>query len=144
MVKQFGLPSYVLWIIAGVLFISLGTLIVFEWTYGLAAFALVAIVAYIGYRIFFPPALIELRILQKGEPASAVILKAWETGKTSGSLPKIGLKLEIRPPERVPYQVEITHSVKEEELKKYREGRVVPVKIDSKDPKKVAILHKAS
>ncbi len=144
MTKQFGFPTYVLWIIAGVLFISLGTLAIFEWTYGLGAFLLVAGVAYAGYRIFFRPALIELQILQKGEPASAVILQAWETGKKSGSLPKLGLRLEVRPYENVPYQVEITHTVPEKELSRYKKGRVVHVKVDKKDRKKVAILPKAS
>jgi hypothetical protein len=144
MTRQIGPPVYLLRIIAGVAFISIGTLAIFEWTFGLAAFILAGILTYVGYRIFFRPALIELSILRKGEPASAVILEAWETGKSKGDFPKIGLKLEVRPPEMVPYQVEMFHKVNPSERRIFREGRVITVKIDSKNPKKIAILPKAS
>ena len=144
MVKQFVLPSYVIWIFAGVAFVSAGTLAVFEWTFGLGAVVLAGIVAYIGYRFFFRPAFIEMDIMKSGEPATAVILESWDTGRKINDNPRLGLKLEVRPPEMVPYQVEVQHNIKEEERRMFREGRVLHVKIDSRNPKKVAILPKAS
>lgn len=144
MVKQFGLPSYVIWIFAGVAFVTVGTLAVFEWAYGLAAFVLAGLVAYLGYRFFFRPAFIELDIMKSGEPATAIILESWDTGRKVNHHPRLGLKLEVRPPESVPYQVEILHNIKEEERKLFKQGRVISVKVDSRNPKKVAILPKAS
>lgn len=144
MVKQFGLPSYVIWIFAGIAFVTIGTLAVFEWTFGLAAFILAGGVAYAGYRFFFRPAFIEMDIMKSGKPATAVILEAWDTGRKINDHPRLGLKLEVRPPEMVPYQVELQHNIHENERKQFREGRVLYVKIDAKNRKKVAIIPKES
>ncbi|MFN3940100.1 MAG: hypothetical protein ACK4IY_05905, partial [Chitinophagales bacterium] len=116
------------------------TLAILEWTFGIAAFILVGIVGFIGYRIFFRPALIALDILKEGEPATAVILKVWETGRTVEQNPRIGLKLEVYPPERIPFEVEIKQNVAKEELAKFKEGRTLKVKLDPKNPKNIAVL----
>lgn len=142
MVKQFALPNYVIWIFAGIAFTTIGIVAIFEWTYGIATLLLMAAVAYVGYRIFFRPALIALNIIDEGEPATAVIVKVWETGRTVEKNPRIGLRLEVFPPERVPYEVEIKQNVAKSDLMRYKEGRTLKVKLDPRNPKNVAVLPK--
>ncbi len=142
MVKQFALPNYVIWIFTGIAFVVAGAIAIFEWTYGIAAFVLFAVVAYIGYRIFFRPALIALNLIHEGEPATAVILKVWETGRTVEQNPRIGLKLEIFPPERIPYEVEIKQNVSKSDLSLFKEGRTLKVRLDPRNPKNIAVIPK--
>ena len=52
--------------------------------------------------------------MKSGEPAMAIILEVWETGKTVDHNPRIGLLLEIRHRTMVPYEVELKHNVKKE------------------------------
>ena len=140
MVKQFGLPRYVIWTFAGIAFTAVGTIFVFEWTYGLATLILTCGVAFAGYWFFFRPAFVALEVMQKGEPAMAIILKVWETGVTVDHHPRLGLLLEIRHRTMVPYEIELKQNVTKEELKNYQVGRMLHVKVDARNPKKVAIL----
>lgn len=140
MVKQFGLPNYVIWLFAGIAFTAVGIISVFHWTYGLATFILTLGVAFAGYWFFFRPALVAIDIMQSGEPAMAIILKVWETGRAINDHPRIGMLLEIRHSAMVPYEVEIRHNIRKDEMRNYQAGRTLQVKVDSKDPKKVAIL----
>lgn len=139
MVRQFGLPSYIIWLFAGIAFVTTGLISVFEWTYGLATLLLALGIAFIGYWFFFRPAFVALNILKTGEPAMAIILKVWDTGIKVNHHPRIGLLLEIRHNTMVPYEVEVKQNVKEEEMNFYQPGRTLQVKIDSRDPKKIAI-----
>ncbi len=140
MVKQFGLPNYVIWLFAGIAFTAVGIISVFHWTYGLATFILTLGVAFAGYWFFFRPAFVAMDIMRSGEPAMAIILKVWETGRTINDHPRIGMLLEIRHSTMVPYEVEVKQNIRKEELRNYQPGRTLQVKVDSKDPKKVAIL----
>lgn len=140
MVKQFGLPKYVIWTFAGIAFTITGIIFVFEWTYGLATLILTAGVAFAGYWFFFRPAFVALDIIKSGEPAMAIILKVWETGVTVDHNPRLGLLLEIRHSTMVPYEIELRQNVKPDELKNYQVGRTLQVKVDSRNPRKVAIL----
>ncbi len=140
MVKQFGLPNYVVWLFLGIAFTAVGIISVLQWTYGIATFILCCGVGFAGYWFFFRPAFVAMDVMKSGEPAMAIILEVWETGKTVDHNPRIGLLLEIRHRSMVPYEVEIKHNITREELQNYRKGRTLQVKVDSKDPKKVAIL----
>ncbi|MEZ5013815.1 MAG: hypothetical protein R2794_05945 [Chitinophagales bacterium] len=140
MVKQFRLPLYVIWIFAGIAFVVVGCISIIHWTYGVGTFLLCAAVAYIGFRLFFRPALIALEIIKSGEPAMAVILDVWDTGSTVNHNPRVGLLLEIRHSSMVPYEVEVKHNVSKEKLEQLRKGHTLQVKVDARDPKKVAIL----
>ncbi len=140
MVKQFGLPNYIIWLFAGIAFVAVGLTAVFNWTYGIATFILTVGVAFSGYWFFFRPAFVALNILKTGEPAMAIILKVWETGLVVDHNPRLGLLLEIRPSTMVPYEVAVRHNVKKEELKNYQPGRTLQVKVDVRNPKKIAIL----
>ena len=140
MVKQFGLPSYVIWLFAGLAFVVVGLISVFHWTYGLATFILSSGVAFAGYWFFFRPAFVAMDIVRSGEPAMAIILHVTETGRTVNHHPRIKLVLEIRHSTMVPYEVELLQNIPREELRNYQPGRTLQVKVDSRDPKKVAIL----
>ncbi len=140
MIKQFGLPSYVIWIFLGIAFVAVGTISVFHWTYGLATFFLTAGVAFAGYWFFFRPAFVAMDIARSGEPAMAIILKVWETGRTINNNPRIGLLLEIRHSTMVPYEVELRQNIRKDDLRNFQPGRTLQVKVDSRDPRKVAIL----
>ena len=140
MIKQFRLPHYIIWLFAGIAFTIVGLISVMHWTYGVATLILTLGVAFAGYWFFFRPAFVALDIIKSGEPAMAVFIKVWDTGKTINHNPRIGLLLEVRHRMMVPYEVEIRQNVKKEDLKYYQPGRTLQVKVDSKDPKKVAIL----
>ena len=79
-------------------------------------------------------------IVRSGEPAMAIILHVTETGRTVNHHPRIKLVLEIRHSTMVPYEVELLQNIPREELRNYQPGRTLQVKVDSRDPKKVAIL----
>lgn len=140
MVKQFGLPNYIIWTFMGIAFTAVGIISVFQWTYGLATFILTCGVAFAGYWFFFRPAFVALDIMRSGEPAMAIILEVRETGLTVDHNPRIKLLLEIRHSSMVPYEVEVRQNIKKDELKNYQVGRTLQVKVDSRNPRKVAIL----
>lgn len=140
MIKQFGLPPYMIWLFAGITFITVGVLAVFEWTFGVAAFLLAGAVAYAGYWFFFRPAFQEVDIIKEGEPAMAIILDMWDTGVVIDQHPRIGLKLEIRAQNKVPYEIDMRHNIKKDMFAHFQPGRTLNVKIDQKDFKRIAIL----
>ena len=140
MVKQFGLRNYVIWLFGGIAFVAVGTISVFHWTYGLATFILTTGVAFAGYWFFFRPAFVALDIARKGEPDMAIILQVWETGRTVNDNPRIKLLLEIRHSTMVPYEVEVRQNIAKDDMRLYQPGRTLQVKVDSRNPRKVAIL----
>jgi len=140
MVKQFGLPNYVIWLFAGIAFTAIGIISVLHWTYGVATFLLSSGVAFAGYWFFFRPALIALDVMRSGQPAMAIILKVSETGRLVNHNPRLKLLLEIRHSAMVPYEVEVYQNIPKEELHNFQPGRTLQVKIDSRNPRKVAIL----
>lgn len=140
MVKQFGLPNYVVWLFLGIAFTVVGLITVFQWTFGLATFILTLGVAFAGYWFFFRPAFVAMDIIRSGEPAMAIILHVTETGRTVNNHPRVKLVLEIRHSTMVPYEVELLQNVRKEDMRNYQPGRTLQVKVDSRDPKKVAIL----
>lgn len=142
MEKQFGLPLYVIWLISGLTFIGAGILAAFAWTFGIAAFTISGIIGYLGYRLFIKPAFVERNILKDGIPAMAIILDMWDTGITVDHNPRVGMLLEVRHQNRIPYEVEVKHNVRKDKMNYYQAGRTLNVKIDSSDPRRVAILPK--
>ncbi|MFN0274930.1 MAG: hypothetical protein ACKVPJ_04240 [Chitinophagales bacterium] len=140
MVKQYALPNYSIWIFAGAAVLITGILTLIEIRFGLTALLLTVAVAFVGYWFFFRPAVIESTIMKDGEPAMAIIMNVTDTGITINHNPRLKLKLEIRHQNKVPYEVEVKHNVEKETLHMFQSGRTLNVKIDSSDPKKIAIL----
>ncbi|HMX05700.1 MAG TPA: hypothetical protein PKE14_13590, partial [Chitinophagales bacterium] len=72
--------------------------------------------------------------------AMAIILQVWETGRTVNDNPRIKLLLEIRHSTMVPYEVEVRQNIAKDDMRLYQPGRTLQVKVDSRNPRKVAIL----
>jgi PDZ domain len=82
----------------------------------------------------------EARELQRvGLPAQAEILSIGETGLSINHDPVITLGVEVRPPDRPPYQATIKRLlVSRLEIPQFQPGRVIPVRYDPKDPSRVS------
>jgi len=78
-------------------------------------------------------------LLTSGAPAEATILNLWDTGITINDNPRVGLLLELRPPDGAPFQVETTRTISRLQIPLYQPGTVLQVKYDPNDTTKVAI-----
>ena len=75
-----------------------------------------------------------------GTAAEAEILALWDTGITLNQDPVIGLKVRVRPTDRPPYEATIAKSlVSRLDVPRFQPGNVIPVRVDPKDPSRVAI-----
>jgi hypothetical protein len=75
-----------------------------------------------------------------GIAARAEILSIWETGIKVNDDPVIGLKVRVQPADGPAYEATIPKSlVQFVDLPQFQPGRVIPVRIDPKQPSRVAI-----
>jgi hypothetical protein len=83
----------------------------------------------------------EARAIQAvGEPAQATVLQVWDTGITVNNDPVIGLRLTVERPGQSPYEAVIQKSrVSRVHIPQFQPGSRVPIKIDPKDPARVAL-----
>jgi hypothetical protein len=79
------------------------------------------------------------QILQTGIPAMATILSLADTGMLVNYQPQVRLMLQVNPPNGAPYQAEVTMVISQLMIPRVQPGLTVPVKIDPKDPTKVAL-----
>lgn len=78
-------------------------------------------------------------LLQNGQTAQAVILNMWDTGVSINDNPRIGMKLEVRPPNGAPFQAEVKQVISRLSASQYQPGQMLEVKYDPANPSKVAI-----
>jgi hypothetical protein len=83
----------------------------------------------------------EARAIQAiGEPARATVLQVWDTGISVGNDPVIGLRLRVERPGHSPYDAVIGKSlVSRVHIPQFQPGSHVQVKVDPKDPARVAL-----
>ena len=83
----------------------------------------------------------EARAIQKvGEAASGIVIEVWDTGITVNDDPVIGLKLTVQRSGQQPYEVVINKSlVSRIHVPQFQPGWQVPVRVDPKDPGRVAL-----
>lgn len=75
-----------------------------------------------------------------GIAASAEILSVWGTGMNLNDDPVIGLKVRVLPPDGAPYEATIPRSlISLVDLPQFQPGKLIPVRIDPKQPSRVAI-----
>jgi hypothetical protein len=75
-----------------------------------------------------------------GVAAEAEVLSLWDTGITVNHDPVIGLRVEVRPVDGPPYQATIAKSlVSRLDVPRFQPGQVVPVRVDPRNPARVAI-----
>lgn len=79
------------------------------------------------------------RILSKGVPAQATIMRIWETGMRVNHQPQVGFELQVHPPNAQPYVTQTTMVVSALAIPRIQPGTVVPCKFDPSDPSKVAL-----
>ncbi len=78
-------------------------------------------------------------VLKTGTPAQAVIQQVWQTGTYVNNNPQIGMQLEVRPPNGMPYAAQVNAIIPLVNIPQFQPGAVVPVKISPTDPTKVAL-----
>lgn len=84
------------------------------------------------------------RILKSGVEGEATVLGVRSTGVTINEVyPEIELLLEVQPGEGRPYRVKTKCLVDQVDVPGYRPGTVVPVTIDPKNRKRVAVGRRA-
>ena len=83
----------------------------------------------------------EARAIQKvGEPAQATVLQVWDTGVTVNDDPVIGLRVRVERAGQSPYEAVIKKSlVSRVHIPQFQPGSRVPVKVDPKDPNRLAL-----
>jgi hypothetical protein len=74
-----------------------------------------------------------------GESAEATILKIWDTGMTVNDDPVVGFLLDVRPSGKPAYQAETKLRISRVDIPRVQPGTAVAVRIDPKDPKRVAL-----
>ena len=102
--------------------------------------AFVAVFYYV-FKWTLGPEVARRKLLESGEPAEATILKVTDTGVTMNNIyPVVKVLLEVRPQGRPPYQVETRMILSRVDIPQVQPGTVVPVKIDPRSPKRVAVV----
>ncbi|RJP28598.1 MAG: hypothetical protein C4536_11885 [Actinobacteria bacterium] len=101
----------------------------------------IAAVFFLVFRATLDPEVKRRALLEKGEPAEATILTVTDTGVTVNEIyPVVKVLLEVRPQGRPPYQTETQMLINRMDIPQIQPGRVVPVKIDPRSPRRVAVV----
>ena len=112
---------------------------------GITCVATLGSLAFVGVILWFTlrPLLQNMnqrsQILQTGIPAMATIISLADTGMLVNHQPQVRIGLQVNPPHGLPYQTELTMVISMLMIPQVQPGLTVPVKIDPKDPSKVAI-----
>jgi hypothetical protein len=79
-------------------------------------------------------------IQQVGEAASGTVVEVWDTGITVNDDPVIGLRLTVQRSGQPPYEAVIKKSrVSRVHVPQFQPGWQVPVRVDPRDPARVAL-----
>lgn len=98
-------------------------------------------VFYLVFKFTLGPEVESRRILEQGEPAEATILEVKETGWTINNIYYVvKFVLEVRPKNLPSYKTEAQGMISRLTMSQFQVGAVVPVKYDSREPKKVALV----
>ncbi len=82
----------------------------------------------------------DARALQEiGDSSDATILKIWDTGMTVNDDPVVRFLLEVHPYGKPAYQAETKLRISRLAVSRYQPGAVVPIRIDPRQPKHVAL-----
>jgi hypothetical protein len=74
-----------------------------------------------------------------GERATATILQIWDTGITVNNDPVVGFVLEVRRSDQPAYQAKTKLLISRLDIPRVQPGAVVPVRVDPRDPSRVAL-----
>ncbi len=101
--------------------------------------AMVALFFFVFYRLFFKPMLLVKRLQAKGIPARAIIIAVKDSGVTINNNIQVKLVLELKNTFGQKYQAETRVLVSRINPGRYQPGMEVPVKVDPKNDKLVAL-----
>ncbi len=79
------------------------------------------------------------QLLATGTSAQATIVNLWDTGTTVNENPLVGMLLQVEPPSGPAYQVKTSLLISRLDIPQYQPGRKLVVKVDPRNPQKVAI-----
>jgi hypothetical protein len=74
-----------------------------------------------------------------GFPATAKVLRIWETGVRVNHNPVVGFLLEVYPEGMPPYEAETKALISILMIPQIQPGKVLKVKVDTNDPSRVAL-----
>lgn len=74
-----------------------------------------------------------------GLPATAKVLKIWDTGVKVNDDPVVGFLLLVHTEDKAPYEVETKALISLLAIPQIQPGAVLPVKYDPENPEKVAL-----
>ena len=80
------------------------------------------------------------KLLLRGEPARARVLKIWDTGVTLNDDPQVGMLLEVHPENRPVFQGEAKRFVSRLSIPLIQVGARVEVRFDPRDTSRIAVV----
>lgn len=80
------------------------------------------------------------KALQSGVDATAVITRTWDTGMRINDNPRVGMQLQVQPPNGALFQVDVEQTVSIVHMPMYQPGVNLQVKYDPANPKNIAIV----
>jgi hypothetical protein len=95
---------------------------------GLSFFGVTSISLMVGASI--TAGLSNRSVLSRGRPATATILKIWDTGTTINKNPVVRMQLEVHPPDEPVFQAETERLIPRLQIPQIQPGSVVHVKYD--------------
>ncbi len=78
--------------------------------------------------------------LQSGVLATATILSTWDTGVLINHQPRMGMRLQVQPPDGLPFETQLEETVALIHIPMFQPGAQVQVKYDPANPKNIAIV----
>jgi prepilin signal peptidase PulO-like enzyme (type II secretory pathway) len=121
--------------------IGIVTAIIVEPVLGIIVGVIVIGTFYWVFKSVLGPEVEARRIIETGEPAEAVILKVTETGWTVNDIYYVvKFRLEVHRKDQPPYQAETKGMISRLTMAQFQAGMKVPVKVDPKNPQRVALV----
>jgi hypothetical protein len=78
--------------------------------------------------------------IKNGVKAEASILKVWDTGVRINNNPRIGMLLEVRPPNAAAFEAEVKKLISPLNPTQYQPGQKVQVVYDPNNPKRIDVV----
>jgi hypothetical protein len=114
--------------------------IVFSPIFGTVFVVIIVAIIYFTFRSVLAPIARREALQKSGVQAEATILEVTDTRWTVNEIyPVIKLRLEVRPPDGQPFQVETKEVINRVDIPQFQPGAVVPVMYDPKDPENVSV-----
>ncbi len=112
----------------------------FSWIIPVAIVGLVFLILALVFGRMFLGWRVKQRVLQTGVPATATIVRVWDTGTRINNNPRVGMLLQVQPATGPSFQAEIKETVSVVQMPMFQPGAQLDVKYDPAQPTNVAIV----